>query len=610
MRNHRLTAGTLIIMLALAAATAAAQPADNVLARIPADSVGFVGAANVSTAFANMSRFIYDVSMGSTPPNLLELAQISMQIGEGFNENGGWAVVLLNPAPFGVDYAAVVRGEQYMDDGPPMAILLPGSPSMFSAYESHEENGYTVVHLGGDPGYVKTLGAYTVLAPKPEYVDAIVNAPATLAQAAGRDHLAMLARGDFFLYADTQRLAPMVKAGIDQASAMIGQIPLPDESVRPVLEVYAGLIRFYGGFVPQVQAVSAAVTFAEDGVLADSLVTMMPNTPLATILQGTRTGKDPLFGSLPPSKYVVALGAAWEPLRGEALKAYDKILEDLMRTMFAAGDNETVAKSVRIARDLQARTRGSQYYYGAPDGQGVLAFTFAMAVDDAKAVMALMPEHVEAQMALTRTMVGQLPEMQSVLQTQYVKGAETVAGVSVDALDFEGMFALMGPEEQQQVRTMLQQIYGQDRIRVYIAPASSDKVVVTFGGGTGFLARAIDAARGGASLQQDANIGRALARLPLKPMTACVFSLANTLDVVRTAMQTFAGPEADAMLQGVVVQSATPLAYGAATEGAGMRQAVFIPKDAVSDIYRNVQVIIARQMQGQQQWNSGDDGDF
>ncbi|MFW6145795.1 MAG: hypothetical protein ACOC7R_00510 [Planctomycetota bacterium] len=592
MPGHR---PTLVLTLALAAASVAAQPADSVLARIPGDSVGFYGTTNTAGAVANLGRFINDVSHGLVPPNLLEMYKSQRRIGRGFRDRGGFAFVVLNPAPFSLDYAAVARGEQAMPpDGPPVAVILPGEPTMFHARTRRRQGRYTIVDAPDGTVYARSLDGYTVTARRRAYVDAVVDASTTVAQVLDGEHLTMLARGDFFAYADVGRLGDAMSVQLDQATARMGQLPISDAYRRPLVEAYAELVASCTTFLTQLRAASAAVTFSDDGVQVDSLISLAPDTPLAAIAQGMRRLDPRRAGRLPAGTYGLAAWAAWEPLTGETLEAPGRLTAAMNPALFAGADPQRADRARRANRRLLAHTLGVQYTVGAPPpGHGLLAMTAAVAVDDAAAVMDEMPAWIEAQIPLIGALLPAREPDGPARRMDYLEDVETVASVTVDAVDLGNVPARL---PQQANRRPLALFADRERLRVYIAAVSDDTIVLTFGGGTAYLARAIDAARGGGSLARNADIGRALGKLPLDPMAACVFSLPNTLDVAKNATPATPGPGRDQgvrpLLNAASLRSTTPIAYGAATEGAGVRQTLFVPKALLADVIQNIHLLV------------------
>ena len=89
-------------------------PAEPIMGHIPAGAMGYVVVNNVTAMGGNVERFLEQtglremLGMPEMPGWLVGMIKGAAQLGEGFNPNGGFAVVMLDPQQYGVDMVSLM----------------------------------------------------------------------------------------------------------------------------------------------------------------------------------------------------------------------------------------------------------------------------------------------------------------------------------------------------------------------------------------------------------------------------------------------------------------------------------------------------------------------
>ena len=103
---------------ATAPSTAAAMPKlEDVSQYIPPDSLAYAVVNNVGAMTGNVEKYLDDVGLAALlkpmmPTGLLDLIKLQAMLGDGFNPNGGFAFVMLDPNKFGIDVIAMMESKK------------------------------------------------------------------------------------------------------------------------------------------------------------------------------------------------------------------------------------------------------------------------------------------------------------------------------------------------------------------------------------------------------------------------------------------------------------------------------------------------------------------
>lgn len=612
MRVSRATWIALAVLVAVAAPVQA-QQAEDVLTRIPGESLAFLAVPGVGEAGTNVGRFVNDVMMQQMPGSLLDMLKAQMRIGPGFNDLGGFAAVLLDPAMLGLPTTSLLD-ESTWTEAPPVAFLLPGNdPAMlFSMYDPQiEEDGFIRIQFRGKTAYTKPLGDYTVMAADKPIVDAVARASTSAAQVLSDDHRALFKANDVVVYINVKRGAPLIVAAIEKLIAFMNQMaqsPMMDPAAGGVFQMYAKMMPMITEIIGEMDAATVALRFGPHALRFDSLVTFAPGSSIGKALAAWAPVPDPLLDRLPNLPYVVAAGHACSPeAAAELAAAYRKYAAKLFDA-FVTADTDAALTPEQTKRWLDMivswyrQMTGMQMYMGPPPaGSGLLAFGFVMKMRDANAGLDMMPEMVELNEAFTEALMSAMPGAPTYTM-DYRQNAANVEGVSVDVMVSKTIYPPGSEMVAQMARQMTQTFYGEEDVTIRMGAVGADRLVMSFGGGEAFLAEMIKAARTGGPLEKDLNTAAGIALLPRKPQLVALCSAPNLLEFVKKVVKAVLPPDVQPMVSGPVdalqIRVATPITYGMSAKGSGMYQALAIPTPLISDIYQNVMMLMM-QMQMQ-----------
>jgi len=620
MKTSRLLVAAVVIGLLVGAARAqeappVVPPAENVLSRIPADCLGFIAIGNVADANVKVNRFLAAIGLSEMlPDNILQFVKMQLKLTEGVNDNGGLALVLLDFAQYGWDVPKMLAEDTDGPPGPPpIAILIPGNDpaKIFAKYKPVAEKGYVKVDFGGgDPGYAKALGGYTVLTPTPAVLAAVVESPKSVLKKLSAGHRRAITANDVALYIDMKMASPYLAALMDFAVAQMTQQAGreagrggPTGPIKGLMTLYAGMLDFYKGIIAQMEGLTIGLRLSRSGVLIDELASFQRGSDMRTILAAYPKIRGPLLNKLPASlPYVLALGAGGGKLTSpRAIALNEKFNRELRNKLWANEalakiPPDTRAKLERLARVTDEQALGMRLYGGgAAPGVGLFGLAVVLEVKDAATVKTVLADVPSIAESIIKALVDD-EEVQK-LSITYVQGAATVAGVTADAIQIDHPeLADMKPEEKAEMIKVL----GEAKIRLFVAAPDKNTVVVTFGGGEAFLAEALKASTGRQDLADDPAVAAALRRMPRNPIYVGVFSAKNLVDLIKNGVRVIAGPEALESEPWPMVQfsTQTPIAIGAAITNRGeVSERMFVPTATVAEA---VKMFLQIQQAGQE----------
>ncbi len=597
-------------------ATPPAPAAEDILTRIPGDSMGFVVMTNVGRAGADLNTFIADAGLNTmVPGDMMAMLKMQLMIGEGFNDNGGLALVVLDPAQHGWDIPALIAAgpaAQPPASPQPIALILPGNDpiAIFEAYNPTPGDGHIVIFNGTDM-FAKPLGGYTVLAPSVAILEAVIAAPQSAAEVMPAEHRAFVNTCSVAAYGDLKAAGPILSSLVDMAQAEIAKISqdeYADPAEKLIADVYGGFLPFYRDMLGQLEAMTVGIRLVKTGLILDELITYQAESKMGKMLTGWKRQPRPLLDKLPSLPYVLAVGGdsagrMQGEAEAEALAMTKEFIDNLLASEAIGGkiSAEDKARLSEIAMMMCGQVTGMQFYLGgAPADKGVFALAVVLETEDAGAIQAVLPDLTRIKTSLLKALlVDDEPEIADLAIT-YSKEAVTIGDLAVDTID------ITHPEITEQLqykggRERIIKSYGDDKLRVYVAPVDAKTLVFTFGGGEAFCAEAIKTAKGGGPLATDPAVAAAMAELPSDPMFAMMLSLPNLLEVVKTGVKTLARPQSQEQILGTLdmihFQSATPLAIGAAVRGRAIQQSLFIPSTLIRDATQ-AGMMIFMQMRG------------
>lgn len=482
----------------------ATQPSVDVatlLKHIPADCTGFV-VLRSPRSFADGIKNFYKNLM---PPQMAQhmddmdlLEDFTDDMGEGFDEKGAVAFVLLNVP----DRPAGSAPDEEMPDvrfqDVPLVILLPGRDPRKIIPEELREDGKLLVWGNGDnQGYAVDSGkGFIMVSPnRPaiiEMLDVKKSADSVLTDA----HKATLTKYDAGAWLDVTKArkawnSPFTKAareGIaEEMSWHTGFAVAANAGPAAWVGLTRGML-----FVEGATAV-AGLTINDKGINFELSEQYAQDSAVGKALAQYKPSTTALTSRLPNLPYIFAYGSDKSFKTPAELKAkqYDWLLGNNHLRGMSNADKALFKKQVLV---LQEQVTGVQHYLGpvAAGAQGI-GFISVIECKDASAVRKALPELAKAIQGALRGLRGHDGDTEGPgeFTLTYIEALEKSGEVSLDAITVDHPeMANMDAE----ARQMMRQILGDDKAQLLIAQPDDKTIVITVGGGTEFMKTALAAA--------------------------------------------------------------------------------------------------------------------
>ncbi len=604
-----------VVVLALAGA-ARAQDQAAALEQIPPGVAAFVVVDNLAQTGASLDQFIADVGLGRMMPgSVLNVLKQQMGIQQGLDDQGSFALVVLDPSRFG--WGAAEMTGQAPPPGPlPIVLVIPASDpaSLFANFETAQEGDYLQVMLDGEPWVAQARQGMTVLAPQPRMIETLAASEESVTGQMPEQHLAVIRKAGLSGYADMQVLQGFMLASIDQAEQQMAQMEEGGFLPPPMLVViraYQALLPMYREIIPQMQGISLNLAVTQPGLVLREYVTYVPDSDLGRLMEAM-DAEGAGFSHLPDLKYVLAMAANWSwPEDEQAVGLWEQMARDFMVRFLTAMDVPEQPRQQAVEAYLALATQMSRYeiYAGGAveDEPGVFGLATVMEVEDQQAALEQIRNLTESVFTMLQSMRPEVVTAEEPAETaedrlrlQWQESSQEVEGVSVTAVVLEGANLTEGDaEEMEKLRTIL----GEERAVFYVAPVGENLIVVTYGGGQPFLAQAIRGAQSDESaIEPGPQVNAVLDELPGEPMFVGLFSVANLIDVMKTGMQQVSPERYEYHpLANIEFQADTPLAMAAGIEGTGVHYVVFVPTEVVGETVRLWQQMMAGPPQREQE---------
>ncbi|HDZ20849.1 hypothetical protein LCGC14_0125180 [marine sediment metagenome] len=589
----------------------APPPAEPVIGHIPADAAAFVVINNVQTFSEDLTAFIAAIDDSLQMPWLM-MAQMLLQLGEGFNPDGGLAVVLLDPAAYGVDLFAdidsgmeteteefvfvdgevVTEGEdasvEVEDDTNiwPVVVFIPGTSveAVFPAATASPGELHRVQTPLGKM-VATTKGSYVVLGLRADALEAVLKVGPTLADQLSKTELADLSEAGVALHLNMKVFGPIVRQKMAELFAntqeMMAASGAPAGYNADMLDAS---MRMYGYLLDQLDAVTVRLKIDATGAKLGETIRFSPASDLGKVLAAYKSSPLQPLDRLPDLPYVFALASHID--YSDQIATMSKAFSDMFlhtpegETLVPA---DVLKKSEEMGKQFYEQVSDVQFVFGgAPEGAGAMGVAVVLTCDDAEKLRSLMAEHMKLQQTI---MEAAFPDAEgkTVWSFTHTKDAATVDGVSVDRIDIPlpGMDA--GEPE---VRQQIEALFGGE-LSMFVAAANDKTLVMTLGGGEAMMGQALKVAAGGGTIGSSKAVAAALADVPTDAMFVGVFSLKNFGAFVQTAMAELDVPDAD-QFPLKYMQSDTPVVLFAQTDQAALDINLVVPIEVIQDAVASV----------------------
>ncbi len=548
---------------------------------VPQDAMGVVIIKNLKATLNSTQDYMKAIGVDQMLPpeisqNLLGMLTQSLQLGQGFDANGGLAIAMLNPQKFGIDLPKMLSDE---DPAPPeklpFVVFVPGQDiqSVFGAYQPTEAGKSQKIMLPVGEMFAREMKGYVLLSPMEEALEAVQTGQAQLPKALNALQSQIIDDSALAMYLDVNQLAPLMEAVVQKLQQQADQAKEQgyggdeQQMAARVMAVYAEMFK-------QVENAVLAVRMTDQALRVEKAAVMKADTNLAKLMQALKSGTGPLLHRLPNLPYVLAVGSHTGGQQAQ------QIQRDMARAMVQSmiQDEQVLARINELLSMEDGNVKTMQFVVGgAPQGSGVFGAAAVWEVENPDQLKSAL---VSSAASIKEIILALIPEDEreefEQLEIKFEQNVEKVGDTTVDAIVLtHPEMAEMDEDDKQEMAKAL----GEDKLRVLLASPAKNLLVATFGGSVPFLTQAIQTATEAKGLAQDPGVQKALAMLPENPQSVFLFSPSNLLKVVQTAAQAM-GEEAPP----IQLTSTLPVAAATKVQDSTLHGVMILPNELVKEL--------------------------
>ncbi len=590
---------------------------------VPSDATAFLAVRTLSQLDAAISavsaRLGFPIGEGGMMPGALAMLKEQLGAVDGFNDNGGMAVVLMD----------ISKARSVGDLAGHMVMLIPTTDfkALSAALAAEEKEGQLAVELMGSPAVIAEKQGFLVAASSPDALKAFMDSrTAGIAGTLSEDRVKAYMEHDVFLWVKTSAVPEALRKEV--ADAFRGLMTMGNPSGQEQTE---SSIAQMEKFFSELSDVSAAISLdAKRGLLLSFFLRAAEGTDLATVMSAAKPADGPLLVGLPDEPVVLAVGGrgsltpqAEQQMRENAAGTIrsldaadgDPIIPEATLTAIVDAYVKLVAGMEQVAISVSGLPAASRpAAQDAPataseeTGYGLLAVAAVLKVKDAaawreqarklfdagKEVLALV---VAKQMgdgkSATETADGRSPK--DVLDAvQWREKAEDIGGASVDHMLIDlARIPDIDADSAREIKTVI----GREGVLVRLGVVNEHTVVICFGGGPERFATVAGlAARGEAPLAGHKDLARVADRLPKANRTAEGYL---NVDHLLKAVVTVAAQVGSPMPFPLIMQNAAPVAFVATQVSPVSQQVdVLVPIELAVSVSDMVKPIVGMMMMG------------
>ncbi len=599
-----------------------------VIGHIPADAIAFVIVKDIGAMSTDLDKYLSDVGLApllanKMPNGVLDAFKSSAMLGEGFNPNGGFAVVLLPLEKFGVDIDKLIpsptKGNGQADSATqpaveqklPLLILVPGASvaEVFGSYQQAPAGKYTEVSLRVGKMLAGQAGGYVALSPRADALDALASMDKDITSRLSKEQAEFVAKSLVTIHMDFSSASGTMeklfqKLQADLASKTGNQAAF----ARQLQPMILAQQQMYSQF----SSMTAGLHLAQTGLVGEAMMAYKPDSEIGKALASVTAPTTVPLNRLPNLPYVLAYGAGVQD--GKTLSAAKQqsgmeILDKMMQAGALPGMDE---KSMNLLKELITVTSEeiSEVQFvmgGSPEGSGLAGLAAVVRCQNSTR---LKNELVDKTVSLANQMIDKAmqnkkrqsgaeapaqaaeiapagqAEAESKPATQPVepkiqlvvsKAADNIDGVSVDVVEIA-----LPADTQEQAAKQLTTLLGQDKLQILLAAPDEKTVVITFGGAKAMLAETIRTAKAAnGTIPTDEGTIEAMKHLPANPMCIGLFNIGNFSDLIGKIAAAMA-PESGPPPFQITVK--TPIAFGVGVKGSTQHMAFYVPTELVKEV--------------------------
>ena len=622
-------------------------PTAPVIGYIPANAMGFLMINNLQEFSDNFTSFLTAIDDSLMPPGgLMMTAQMMLDIGPGFDPNGGLAVVLLDPEPFGVDLFEDLFGyedeefeyevyyddedfvdgddvpvdeefveeelvEDLVDDTWPVVFFVPGDSieGVFGNYPMivDEEAGFTVIDLDSQAVFAVAQEGYVVLSPRADALAAVLAETDMLVDQMTPDEVAALTSPDISLHVNMVTAGPLLQGKMQEFLTLWESDSEefdpddPDQAdERPrsnMADGMAAAFSVYDYLLEGAEGATLGMSANETGMALDVTLAYDPESLMGRALLSQPIQPFRLPDRVPDLSYVAA-GGVNVFYTEEMIEAFRPLGPRMLEAMGLTGDlpADAMEQIQRITDEMYPKIKGFQFVFG-PDPMGTGAFASAVLVEcsDLQRVQVLFQELLVEEQAILDAMAAAEGDAEATTLV-YEEDALTINGISVDRLDVVEPASDEPPTDDE---LAARAIMG-DQVSFLIAPLEDRSViVVTMGGDQDTMAQALDTAMEGGPIMTQADVAEAMMIVPEDACMVALLNLRNTglfIESLTSALEEDdSGDPADDNPFKYMVTNA-PIVMFARVYESSASGTVFLPIQALKEAIESSQRVIEEQL--------------
>jgi hypothetical protein len=595
MRQMKLTA-VLLMTFCLAEASLAQEvkPASGpstkgpILKQIPAGTMGYLVVGSIKDSTSAVDKFLLDIGVGQlikaeVPNGILDMLQKELDLGEGFDATGGFAVTMLDPGQFDIDLAALVErkmnGEMIEDVKLPFVIFVPGTDIMGKTFPNvpmSKDKELTILELPVGPMFAVEYNGYILISPNAQALQAVKDAKVKADSELSADRAALIARSSIAIQMNMKICAPAFTKILDLVEKQAGNKD-SDGQMGVVFKTWQelGVLKMYKEMLNQIDSITIAGGIGKTGVMFEEMVDWNPASDMGKAFASVKVSDKPLLGRVPNMTYAIAIGSAGRPAQDQAFTKMQAMSIDMLTKMITQASEgkvtkEQADKALKLWQDFEKQSISCQMVLGgAPEGQGLFGLACVTECDDAAKAKDSLAQMSALGQEIINSMVTDEKDRPSITYTKAGEG-------DLDVIEITHPELLNMPEDS---RKMMKAIMGEDKIRILIGSPDAKTVVVTFGGGQAFMAEALKTATAGGTLPQDAGLAAAMENMPKNLICVIALNPANLFDLILKGAQEFGVPPIPFRLTNQV-----PLTIGVGVTGSSEHVAVFVPTPLVKEV--------------------------
>ncbi|MBI5724778.1 MAG: hypothetical protein HZA50_12520 [Planctomycetes bacterium] len=588
---------------------------ESVLRRIPADAMGFVAINNFADSCKTLQAFLKESGMAkliASESGLDFNEDLPLQLknlfrfGDGFNPNGGLAVVLLNTDKYGYDLLKALdledaasppasnAADQPDGDTPPFVILLPGRrvESVLENFdvEKDESGGWHFTVPGEGKWFAAQAGDYIALSLNSKAVAAITGIKKSAVDKLSKEHAELIARSHLAVHVDFAVSGPAVlriikaieKAQEEDQENDFGYFFFPFGLLQGAFKKAAIAAK---DIVPQAGEFTLAIKASKENLGFDALVSFKPESVIGKLLAGYKAPDKSLIGRLPDVGCVFAAGKSIPDSKqaAEHAGAFTEALKGLLELVASEKlevPKELHDKMVKFEDQLIRQITSARLVLGrAPDNAGMFGLAVVLECQNAAKVKALFADLPALAGEFCKDVLGKADDDLGKFTFSHKKGAEKADDKAVDVVEISHPELESDADAKEHVTA----IFGEDKIRLFVADADEKTVVITLGGGKNFMKEAIKAAKGGGNIEKNREVAQACNQMPDNLFLLMVFSVSNLYELINNAAAQMGEPDVVPPFQCKI-----PFILGAGAQGSSLRGKLILPAPVIKELLKSL----------------------